>query len=71
MSAYRNRGTAPVIKIVLPYLMDTAGALEKLTEIKENVKYEDAFLTIWHAQNALDGMLNGSVFSFYIRSSRY
>jgi len=59
-----------MIRISLPYLYNLAETLEPLERLQPDTRYGDVFFSLWSAQQQLQGLFTGSVFSDTLRSSR-
>jgi hypothetical protein len=70
MNAPLRVGRQPMIRIMLPYMYSLAEALEPLSRIAHGTTFNDNFLQLWSAQSALETLLQSSVFSGTLRSSR-
>lgn len=66
----KRRGRRQLIRISLAYIYELASNLEPLTNIDKDATYSDAFVAMMSGQTALDGLLNGSIFSLDLRSCR-
>jgi hypothetical protein len=60
----------PVIRISLPYVYNLAESLEPLLTLQADSRYMDIFITLWSAHTQIDGLINNSVFTHTLRSSR-
>jgi hypothetical protein len=59
-----------MIRISLPYVFGLCEALEPLSSLSPKDTLGDHVFAMWAAQNTLEGLLTGSVFSPNLRSSR-
>jgi hypothetical protein len=59
-----------MIRISLPYIYNLSETLEPLANIQFDAKYSDIFLILWKAQNAVETLIQQSVFAYSLRSSR-
>lgn len=58
-----------MIRILLPYVYNLAEVLEPLSTLQPNIRYGDIFYRLWMAQQQIEGLFHGSVFSSSLRSS--
>lgn len=60
-----------MIRISLPFLFRLANELEPLASLPdETVSYGNVFVALISAQEAIEGLMSGSVYAAYLRSSR-
>lgn len=59
-----------MIRISLPYVISISEHLEPLAALKPKDVVDDIVIPLFSAKSTLDGLLNGSVFSTNLRSSR-
>ena len=67
---FNGLGYGPMIRISLPYVYTLATALESLGNLKAGVKLSEKILGLWTAEHTLRGLMEDSVFSQTLRSSR-
>lgn len=70
MPGMMNPGRKPMIRISLPYILGLGEALEPLKQLRPKDTIDDKIVDLYRARTALDGLLDGSVFSPNLRSSR-
>ena len=71
MKAPLNRfGYGPMIRISLPYVYSLDNALEPLGSLEAGVKLIDKIMELWSAEKVLRDLMDNSVFSPTLRSSR-
>jgi hypothetical protein len=66
----RPEGCRPMIRISLPYVLTISDTLEPIALLTPKTVVNDVISVLWGAQGTLEGLLNGSVFSPNLRSSR-
>ncbi len=60
----------PVIKISIPWMLETVAAIDDLTTLGPSEKYGQVFIPALHARGKLEILFGQSVYSPYLRSSR-
>jgi hypothetical protein len=64
------RGCRPMIRISLPYIVSVSESLEPIAALTPKQIVNNVVFQLFSAQATLEGLLNGSVFSPNLRSSR-